>query len=167
MIQLFQTIHVHNELLNENEKKEDLPLSRPTSFNDIHIPDELKVANGGDRFVLYDNEDPDHRMIILSSGVAADLFYQLYTIHDCGCGRSLPSVYCSIAGKSQAIYDEMFDVILKNTFGLQQLFTENNDIRHLLRNFGRLALIPEQFVIAEFEKLQADSPDTQWYEIFF
>ncbi|CAF4279977.1 unnamed protein product, partial [Rotaria magnacalcarata] len=53
------------------------------------------------------------------------------------------------------------------TFGLQQLFTENNDIRHLLRNFGRLALIPEQFVIAEFEKLQADSPDTQWYEIFF
>ncbi|CAF1560547.1 unnamed protein product [Rotaria magnacalcarata] len=141
MIQLFQTIHVHNELLNENEKKEDLPLSRPTSFNDIHIPDELKVA--------------------------ADLFYQLYTIHDCGCGRSLPSVYCSIAGKSQAIYDEMFDVILKNTFGLQQLFTENNDIRHLLRNFGRLALIPEQFVIAEFEKLQADSPDTQWYEIFF
>ncbi|CAM4843790.1 unnamed protein product, partial [Rotaria magnacalcarata] len=143
MIQLFQTIHVHNELLNENEKKEDLPLSRPTSFNDIHIPDELKVANGGDRFV------------------AADLFYQLYTIHDCGCGRSLPSVYCSIAGKSQAIYDEMFDVILKNTFGLQQLFTENNDIRHLLRNFGRLALIPEQFVIAEFEKLQADSPDTQ------
>lgn len=42
------------------------------------------------------------------------MFYQLYTIHGCVCGRSLPLVYCSIAGKSQTIYDEMFDVILKN-----------------------------------------------------
>ncbi|CAF5225811.1 unnamed protein product, partial [Rotaria magnacalcarata] len=48
-------------------KPEDLPLLRPTSFNDILIPDELKVTNGGDRFVLYDNEDPNHTMIILSS----------------------------------------------------------------------------------------------------
>ncbi|CAF1467476.1 unnamed protein product [Rotaria magnacalcarata] len=48
-------------------KPEDLPLLRPTSFNDILIPDELKVTNGCDRFILYDNEDPNHRMIILSS----------------------------------------------------------------------------------------------------
>jgi hypothetical protein len=38
-------------------KKQDLPLPRPTSFNDILIPDELKVTNGGDRFLLYDNEE--------------------------------------------------------------------------------------------------------------
>ncbi|CAF1166265.1 unnamed protein product [Rotaria magnacalcarata] len=44
-----------------------LLLPQPTSFNDILIPDELKVTNGVDRFVLYDNEDPDHRMITLSS----------------------------------------------------------------------------------------------------
>ncbi|CAM4809046.1 unnamed protein product [Rotaria magnacalcarata] len=75
-------------------KPEDLPLLRPTSFNDILIPDELKVTNGGDRFVLYDNEDPNHTMIILSS-------------------------------------DDDLD-----------------------------SLIPEQSVIAELEKLQADSPDT-------
>jgi hypothetical protein len=30
------------------EKKNDIPLPRPTSFNDIHIPDELKMTNGGD-----------------------------------------------------------------------------------------------------------------------
>jgi hypothetical protein len=30
----------------------------------------------------------------------------------------------------------------------------------LLKKFGCLALIPEQFVIAEFEKLQTDSPDS-------
>ncbi|CAF3411286.1 unnamed protein product [Rotaria sp. Silwood1] len=46
------------------------------------------------------------------------------------------------------------------TLGLQQLFVENNDVRHLLKKFGCLALIPEQFVIAEFEKLQTDSPDS-------
>ncbi|CAF5075158.1 unnamed protein product, partial [Rotaria sp. Silwood1] len=46
------------------------------------------------------------------------------------------------------------------TLGLQQLFVENNDVRHLSKKFGYLALIPEQFVIAEFEKLQTDSPDS-------
>ncbi len=49
------------------EKKNNIPLSRPTSFNDIHIPDELKMTNGGDRFLLYDNGDTEDRMIILSS----------------------------------------------------------------------------------------------------
>jgi len=53
--------------IERKRKKEYLPLPRPTSFNDILIPDELKVTNGGDRFLLYDNQDPDHRMIILSS----------------------------------------------------------------------------------------------------
>ncbi|CAF3455161.1 unnamed protein product [Rotaria sp. Silwood1] len=129
----------------------------------------------------------------------------LYTIHGCVCGRSLPLVFCIVAGKSEDIYNEIFDVILKHvsqrprsitidfeksvenavkqnlpmttisfcffhfkqnlwrqiqTLGLQQLFVENNDVRHLLKKFGCLALIPEQFVIAEFEKLQTDSPDS-------
>jgi hypothetical protein len=34
---------------------------------DTPPPDELRVTNGGDRFLLYDNEDSDHRIIILSS----------------------------------------------------------------------------------------------------
>jgi hypothetical protein len=66
MVQLFQIIHHHKELLIEKGKKQDIPLPRPTSFNDIFIPDELKVTNDGERFLLYDNEDPDNRMIILS-----------------------------------------------------------------------------------------------------
>ncbi len=53
--------------IERKRKKKDIPLPRPTSFNEILIPDELKVTNGGERFLLYDNEDPDHRMIILSS----------------------------------------------------------------------------------------------------
>ncbi|CAM4892202.1 unnamed protein product, partial [Rotaria socialis] len=155
--------------IERKRKTEDLPLPRPTSFNDILIPDELNVTNGGDQFVLYDNESPNHRMIILISD------------DDLDCGRSLPLVYCSIAGNSQAIYDEMFDVILKNvyphpksitidfekavknaTLGLQQLFKENNDVRHLLKNFRSSALIPEQSVIAGLEncKLIHQTPST-------
>ncbi|CAF3615855.1 unnamed protein product, partial [Rotaria socialis] len=155
--------------IERKRKTEDLPLPRPTSFNDILIPGELNVTNGGDQFVLYDNESPNHRMIILSSD------------DDLDCGRSLPLVYCSIAGNSQAIYDEMFDVILKNvyphpksitidfekavknaTLGLQQLFKENNDVRHLLKNFRSSALIPEQSVIAGLGncKLIRQTPST-------
>lgn len=42
-------------------------MPRPKSFSEILIPDELKVTNGGDRFLLYDNERNNHRIIILSS----------------------------------------------------------------------------------------------------
>ena len=38
-------------------------------------------------------------------------YYQLYTIHGYLCGRLLPLVYCSISGKSEDIYDEVFDVV--------------------------------------------------------
>jgi hypothetical protein len=37
------------------------------AFNEIFIPDELKITNGGLRFLLYDNEDPVNQMIILST----------------------------------------------------------------------------------------------------
>ncbi|CAF4598316.1 unnamed protein product, partial [Rotaria sp. Silwood1] len=178
--------------IERKRKKQDLPLSRPTSFNDILIPDALKVTNGGNRFLLYNNEDPDHRMIILSSD------------DDLDCLSNSENWHCDGTFKTH-IYNEIFDVILKHvsqrprsitidfeksvenavkqnlpmttisfcffhfkqnlwrqiqTLGLQQLFVENNDVRHFLKKFGCLALIPEQFVIAEFEKLQTDSPDS-------
>ncbi|CAF5111642.1 unnamed protein product, partial [Rotaria magnacalcarata] len=46
------------------------------------------------------------------------------------------------------------------TRGLQQLFLENHEARHYLKNFACLTFIPEQFVIIEFERLQADAPDS-------
>ena len=42
------------------------------------------------------------------------MFYQLYTVHGFVCGRALPLVYCSISGKSETIYGELFDVILNH-----------------------------------------------------
>ena len=46
--------------------------------------------------------------------IASQLFYQLYTIYGYLCGRSLPLVYCSISGKSEDIYGEIFDVVLQH-----------------------------------------------------
>ena len=53
--------------IQRKRKNNDIALPSPSSFGDIQIPDELKVTNGGARFLLYDNEKNNHRMIILSS----------------------------------------------------------------------------------------------------
>ncbi|CAF1518060.1 unnamed protein product, partial [Rotaria sordida] len=44
--------------------------------------------------------------------------------------------------------------------GLQQSFVDNSEVRRCLKTIGCLALIPEQYVILEFEKLQETSPDS-------
>lgn len=38
--------------IQRKRKRNDIPLPSPTSFNDIEIPNELKVTNGGARFLL-------------------------------------------------------------------------------------------------------------------
>ncbi|CAF4271330.1 unnamed protein product [Rotaria sp. Silwood2] len=55
--------------IGRKSRKKDIPLPRPrpSLFDDIHIPDELEVTNGGSRLLLYDNETSNGRMIILSS----------------------------------------------------------------------------------------------------
>ncbi|CAF4790279.1 unnamed protein product [Rotaria socialis] len=45
MEQLFQIIHHRNVLLSERVNKE-IPLPRPSAYDDIHICDELRVTNG-------------------------------------------------------------------------------------------------------------------------
>ncbi|CAF2935955.1 unnamed protein product [Rotaria sp. Silwood2] len=54
-------------LIGRKRKKNNISLPNPTCFQDIVIPDQLKLTNSGDRFLLYDNEDNDSRIIILSS----------------------------------------------------------------------------------------------------
>ncbi|CAF1410720.1 unnamed protein product, partial [Didymodactylos carnosus] len=114
--------------IERKRKKDDIPLPRPTSFEDISIPQQLIVTNGGDRFLLNDNEDSDNRTIILSSdddlnrlsnsehwhADAPHLFYQLYIIHGFICGRSIPLVYARLPGKSEAVYGEVFNILVKN-----------------------------------------------------
>ncbi|CAF0913032.1 unnamed protein product [Didymodactylos carnosus] len=119
--------------IERKRKKDDIPLPKLTSFEDISIPQQLTVTNGGDRFLLYDNEDSDDRTIILLSDdalnrlsnseywhaygtfkVAPQLFYQLYTIHGFIRGRSVPLVYALLPGKSEAVYGELFNVLVQN-----------------------------------------------------
>ncbi|CAF0775449.1 unnamed protein product [Adineta steineri] len=210
--------------IERKRKKNDLPLPSPKSLSEIQIPDELKLTNGGQRFLLYDNGDVDHRMVILSSDddldclsnsdhwhcdgtfkMSPQLFYQLYTLHGFVCGRALPLVYCFISGKSEPLYGEMFDNILKHIsqrpttitidfekavenvvklklpmttvsycffhfkqslwrqvqgLGLQDLFVNDHQVRRYLKNFACLTLVPESFVIGEFERLQTEAPDS-------
>lgn len=58
--------------IERKRKRNDIALPTPTSFNEIHILDELRVTNGGERFLWYDNEDEDHRMIILAADDCLD-----------------------------------------------------------------------------------------------
>lgn len=58
--------------IQRKRKQNEIPLPRPTTFNDIQIPEELKITNSGDRFLLYDNGSVEHRMIILSSDADLD-----------------------------------------------------------------------------------------------
>ena len=53
--------------IERKRKKQDIPLPTPNSLTDIYIPEELRVTNTGDRFLLYDNGGSDQRIIILSS----------------------------------------------------------------------------------------------------
>ncbi|CAF1172092.1 unnamed protein product [Didymodactylos carnosus] len=111
----------------------NIPLPTPTSIEDISILQQLTVTNGGDRFLLYDNEDSDYRTIILSSDddlnrlsnsehwhadgtfkIAPQLIYQLYIIHGFIRGRSVPLVYALLPGKSEAVYGELFNVLVQN-----------------------------------------------------
>ncbi|CAF2997181.1 unnamed protein product [Rotaria sp. Silwood2] len=210
-------------LIGRKRKKNNISLPNPTCFQDIVIPDQLKLTNSGDRFLLYDNEDNDSRIIILSSDddlkrlsqcdhwhadgtfrVAPQLFYQLYTLHGVIRGRSLPCVYAILPGKSESVYDKLFHVILQHvtkhprsisidyekavenivkrkmpacaisgcffhlkkalwkkiqSLGLQQKFVDNREIRHNLKDFACLSLIPETFVVEEFERIQEESSD--------
>ncbi|CAF4475881.1 unnamed protein product [Rotaria socialis] len=143
--------------IERKRRKKDLPLPRPKSFGEIMISDELKKPM-----------------------IAPQLFEQLYVIHGYIYGRTLPLVYCMIAGTAEVLYNEVFDVILKHvsgrpktitidfekaienvSLGLQQSFVDGpySQVRRCLKNFGSLAFVPVPFVIVEFEKIQESAPD--------
>ncbi|CAF3132612.1 unnamed protein product [Rotaria sp. Silwood2] len=119
-------------LIGRKRKKNNISLPNPTCFQDIVIPDQLKLTNSGDRFLLYDNEDNDSRIIILSSDDDLKRLSQCDHWHADGTFRSL---------------------------GLQQKFVDNREIRHNLKDFACLSLIPETFVVEEFERIQEESSD--------
>jgi hypothetical protein len=61
------TYYTSQRTIQRKRKRNDIPLPRPQTFSEIVIPDELQITNGGARFMLYDNKDPNRRLILLSS----------------------------------------------------------------------------------------------------
>ncbi|CAF3062706.1 unnamed protein product [Rotaria socialis] len=142
--------------IERKRRKKDLPLPRPKSFGEIMISDELKKPM-----------------------IAPQLFEQLYVIHGYIYGRTLPLVYCMIAGTAEVLYNEVFDVILQHVSGRPKTITidfekaienvvgrslsttsiSDSQVRRCLKNFGSLAFVPVPFVIVEFEKIQESAPD--------
>ncbi|CAF3692514.1 unnamed protein product [Rotaria socialis] len=53
--------------IKRKRKQKEILSPRPSSYDDIHIADELQVTNGGNTFLLYDNESSTNRMTLLSS----------------------------------------------------------------------------------------------------
>ena len=60
----------------------------------------------------------------------------------------------------EELYEKTFVVSYVFYCDLQQLFIDNHEAGHYLKNFRCVALIHEPHVIAEFERLQAATPDS-------
>ena len=89
------------------------------------------------------------------------MFYQLHTIHDYVCGRLLPLVYCSIAGKSQRPKTITIDFKKSVENAVKQhlpMTTISFCFFHFKQNLWRQMQV--SVVIAEFEKLQVDASDS-------
>ncbi|CAF4336433.1 unnamed protein product [Rotaria sp. Silwood2] len=165
-------------LIGRKRKKNNISLPNPTCFQDIVIPDQLKLTNSGDRFLLYDNEDNDSRIIILSSDDDlkrlsqcdhwhADGTFRHVTKHPRSISidyekavenivkRKMPA--CAISGCFFHLKKALWKKI--QSLGLQQKFVDNREIRHNLKDFACLSLIPETFVVEEFERIQEESSD--------
>ncbi|CAF1483628.1 unnamed protein product, partial [Rotaria sordida] len=127
------TYHSSQRTIERKRKRNNIPLPRPQTYAEIVIPDELQVTNAGARFLLYDNQDPNRRLIILSSDDDLDRLSNSEHWHS--------------------------DSTFKN-LGLQRAFVNDTEVRRYLKNFGCLSLIPESHVIAAFEEFQAEAPDS-------
>lgn len=105
----------------------DFPNENPTLREDINIPDQFKITNKGEEFLLFDSGNISTRMLIFgtkrnllllsqnrewySDGTfktCPKLFAQLYTIHIIRNNKSIPLVYALLPNKNQSTYTELF-----------------------------------------------------------
>ena len=52
--------------IGRKRKKNNISLPNPTYFQDIIIPEQLKLIHTGDKFLLHDSEDNNARIIMLT-----------------------------------------------------------------------------------------------------
>ncbi|CAF1184073.1 unnamed protein product [Didymodactylos carnosus] len=117
--------------IERRRKKADHPLSTPQKLSDIHFPQDLTVATTNERLILCDINHHQDRIIIFASDkdlvsnserwhcdgtfkIAFQLFHQMYTIHGTTKDKTVPLVYACLTGKSERLYEEMFNEIINN-----------------------------------------------------
>ena len=61
------TYHSSQRTIQRKRKRNDIVLPPSRAYAEMVIPHELQITNVGVRFLLYDNQDPNRRLIILSS----------------------------------------------------------------------------------------------------
>ncbi|CAF4453849.1 unnamed protein product, partial [Didymodactylos carnosus] len=112
-------------------KENDVARPTPTTFADIVLPDELKVNSRGQKFLLYDNQDVDRRVLIFASEYALDRLDQSSSWHVDGTFKEL---------------------------GLKREFLENEQSRIAMKNLGALAFVKPEDVPIVFDKIKSGAP---------
>ncbi|CAF2942003.1 unnamed protein product [Rotaria sp. Silwood2] len=135
-------------------RDENIP-SEPKTFADIVIVLNFQITITNEKFILYDNNDDNRRLLIFASkeqlgflnqceswhcdgtfAVAPKMFEQMYSVHGSIRGKSLP-----------------LEIHLKKEF------LENDVSRRTMKNLAALSFIPPQNVIEEFVRIKENASD--------
>ncbi|CAF4536466.1 unnamed protein product, partial [Rotaria sp. Silwood2] len=111
-------------------RRDDNIPSEPKTFTDIVIPLYFPNTITNQKFLLYDNNDVNRRLLIFASkeqldflnqceswhcdgtfAVAPKMFEQMYSIHGSIRGKSLPLVYSLLPNKDEKAYEELFKIV--------------------------------------------------------
>ncbi|CAF1607524.1 unnamed protein product, partial [Adineta ricciae] len=111
-------------------RRDDNIPSEPKTFADIVIPLNFQNTVTNQKFLLYDNNDVNRRLLIFASkeqldflnqceswhcdgtfAVAPKMFEQMYSIHGSIRGKSLPLVYALLPNKDEKAYAELFKIV--------------------------------------------------------
>ncbi|CAF1466004.1 unnamed protein product, partial [Rotaria sordida] len=111
-------------------RRDDNIPSEPKTFADIVIPLNFQITITNQKFILYDNNDDNRRLLIFASkeqldflnqceswhcdgtfAVAPKMFEQMYSVHGSIRGKSLPLVYSLLPNKDQETYEELFKIV--------------------------------------------------------
>ncbi|CAF3293474.1 unnamed protein product, partial [Rotaria sp. Silwood2] len=147
---------------------EDIP-AEPKTFADISIPLNFQNIVTNQKFVLYDNNDHNRRLLIF-----AKTYEELFTIVKQHVEHKLKYVTIDFEKAAENAFSVIFPQC--DIFGcffhfkqfiwrkicelhLKKEFLENDISRRAMKNLAALAFIPPQNVIEEFVELKESSSD--------
>jgi hypothetical protein len=101
------------------------------NLNNSFLPEKMKITLKNEKFLLYDNNSVDSRILIFTTyqnllhlensdcwvcdgtfDAAPQEFTQLYTIQSCVRGKFYPLVFCITKKRTEEVYKTIFDIVL-------------------------------------------------------